>query len=381
MRAVLVVCIREWRRLFSDPGALLLLVVAAGMYGLFYPQPYLPEVLVDVATVVVDHDGTSLSRRLARMADASQLVQVTARTTNRIEAEEMVRRGEAGAILEIPKGFARDILRGESATVSCFTDAAYFLVYRQATSGLVAAARTLSAGIEIQRLEASGMTREQAGDARAPLITDDRPLYNPAEGYASYIVPGVLVLILQQTLLIGIGLLAGTAREDGKTAMAEGSLTITLGRVLAYFAIYFLHAVFYFVVVFHLFHLPYRGNLGTTFAFTTPFLLSAICLAFIISNLFRYRETALQVLLFTSLPAIFLSGFAWPTEMVPRWLTGLALLLPSTAGIPGFLRVNQMGATLAQVATEWRILWVLAGVYFLLAWGLHVWKREQASSR
>ena len=381
MRAVLVVCVREWRRLFSDPGALLLLVVAAGMYGLFYPQPYLPEVLVDVATVVVDHDGTSLSRRLARMADASQLVQVTARTTNRLEAEAMVRRGEAGAILEIPRDFARNILRGESVTVSCFTDAAYFLVYRQSTSGLVAAARTLSAGIEIQRLEASGMTPEQAGDARAPLITDDRPLYNPAEGYASYIVPGVLVLILQQTLLIGIGLLAGTAREDGKTPMAEGSLAITLGRVLAYFAIYFLHAVFYFVVVFHLFNLPYRGNLGTTFAFTTPFLLSAICLAFIISNLFRHRETALQVLLFTSLPAIFLSGFAWPTEMVPRWLNGLALLLPSTAGIPGFLRVNQMGATLAQVATEWRILWVLAGVYFLLAWGIHVWKKEQASSR
>lgn len=372
MRSVLTVCVREWRRLLSDPGALLLLVVAAGMYGLFYPQPYLPEVLVDVATVVVDHDATSLSRRLARMADASQLIQVTARTTNRLEAEDMVLRGEAGAILEIPKDFERDILRGESATVSCFTDAAYFLVYRQATSGLVAAARTLSAGIEIQRLEASGMTPEQAGGARAPVISDDRPLYNPAEGYASYIVPGVLVLILQQTLLIGIGLLAGTAREDDETPTSEGSLAITIGRVLAYFAIYFLHAVFYFVVVFRLFNLPYRGNLGTTFAFTTPFLLSAICLAIIISNLFRHRETALQVLLFTSLPAIFLSGFAWPTEMVPRWLNGLALLLPSTAGIAGFLRVNQMGATLAQVTTEWRILWVLAGAYFLLAWWIHI---------
>jgi len=80
------------------------------------------------------------------------------------------------------------------------------------------------------------------------------------------------------------------------------------------------------------------------------------------------------VLLFTSLPAIFLSGFAWPTEMVPRWLNGLALLLPSTAGIMGFLRVNQMGATLGQVATEWRILWILAGLYFLLAWWIHIWR-------
>ncbi len=285
---------------------------------------------MEVPTVVVDHDGTSLSRRMARMADAGPFVQVTARTTNRLEAE-----------------------------------------------GLVAGARTLSAGIEIQRLEAGGMTPDQAGGARAPVLSADRPLYNPAEGYASYIVPGVLVLILQQTLLIGIGLLAGTAREDGQRPASEGSFASTTGRILAYFVIYFTHAVFYFVAVFRIFNLPYRGDLGATLAFTVPFLLSAISLAIIISNLFRYRETALQVLLFTSLPAIFLSGFAWPTEMVPRWLSTLALLLPSTAGTEGFLRINQMGATLAQVKTEWRILWVLAGAYFLLAWWIHTWRMNK----
>lgn len=371
MRSAVTVCVREWRRILSDPGAALLLVVAAGLYGLFYPQPYLPEVLVDVETAVVDHDGTPLSRRLARMADASQLVEVTARTTNRLEAEDMVRRGDASAVLEIPKDFERDILRGESATVSMFTDAAYFLVYRQATTGLMAAARTLSAGIEIRRLEAGGMSPDQAQDARAPVLTADRPLYNPAEGYASYIVPGVLVLILQQTLLIGIGLVVGTAREDGEAPGSEGPLATTCGRVLAYFGIYLAHAAFYFVVVFRLFDVPYRGDLGTTFAFTVPFLLSAISLAIIIANLFRHRETALQVLLFTSLPAIFLSGFTWPTEMVPHWLSTLALLLPSTAGTEAFIRINQMGATLAQVRTEWRILWALAGVYFLLAWWIH----------
>lgn len=376
MRSVFAVCVREWRRILADPGALVLLVVAAGLYGLFYPQPYLPEVLTEVPTVVVDHDGTPLSRRLARLADASQLIQVTARTTNRLEAAELVRRGDVGAMIEIPRDFERAVLRGEAATVTCFADAAYFLVYRQAASGLLAAAGTLSAGIEVQRLEAAGMPTDQAMSARAPVLAADRPLYNPAEGYASYIVPGVLVLILQQTLLIGIGVLAGTAREDGARPDSEGSLATTAGRVLAYFAIYLVHAVFYFVVVFRLFDLPYRGDLGTTLAFTTPFLLAAICLAIIISNLFRRRETALQVLLFTSLPAVFLSGFAWPIEMMPRALGTVGLLLPSSAGILGLLRINQMGATLAQVATEWRILWILAGGYFLIAWSIHRWRTE-----
>jgi len=374
VRAVFSVCMREWRRILADPGALLLLVVAAGLYGLFYPQPYLPEVLVEVPTVAVDHDGTPLSRRLIRMADASQLVRVTVRTNHRAEAEDLVRRGEAGAVLEIPGGFARDVLRGEPVTVACLTDAAYFLVYRQAMSGLLAATGTLSAGIEIQRLEAAGMSPVRARDARTPLLTADRPLYNPAEGYASYIVPGVLVLILQQTLLIGIGLLAGTAREDGEEPAHAGPLAATAGRILAYFAIYFVHAVFYFMVVLRLFDLPYRGNPVATLAFAAPFLLAAIGLAIVISNLFRHRETALQVLLFTSMPALFLSGFAWPIEMVPRWLAVLALLLPSTAGTEGFLRINQMGAGLGQVSHEWRILWILAGVYFLLAWWIHLWR-------
>ncbi|MEZ4386300.1 MAG: ABC transporter permease [Candidatus Krumholzibacteriia bacterium] len=381
MKSVVGVCIGEWRRILADPGALLLLVVAAGLYGLFYPQPYLPEVLDEVPTVVVDHDATPLSRQLARMADAGQLIRVTARTANRLEAEAMVRRGDAGALLEIPRDFERDVLRGERTTVACFTDAAYFLVYRQATSGLGAAIGTLSAGIEIRRLEAAGMTPDQAADARVPLVAADRPLYNPAEGYASYIVPGVLVLILQQTLLIGIGLLAGTAREDGERPGSAGSFASTLGRMLAYFAIYFVHALFYFAVLFRVFHLPYRGDLGTTLAFTVPFLLAAIGLAMIIANLFRNRETALQVLLFTSLPALFLSGFAWPIEMVPAWLHPLAGLIPSTAGIVGFLRVNQMGATLAQVAPEWRALWVLAGLYFLVAWGIHAWRTHRAPRR
>lgn len=368
IRSMLAVCLGEWRRIVNDPGAAIILVGAVVLYALFYPQPYLPEVLKEVPTVVVDHDRTPLSRHLARMADASELVRVIGRATDLQEAAGSVRRGTVGAILEIPRNFERDVLRGTAVTVGCYTDAAYFLVYRQATTGLVGAVRTLSAGIEVRRLEAGGMPQDRALAARDPVPVVDRPLYNPTEGYASYIVPGVLVLILQQTLLIGIGMLAGTAREKGSVSVAAGPLARVLGRTLAYFVLYSVHAVFYFVVVFRIFDIPYRGNLTATFGFAVPFLLAAIGLALMMSSLFRERETALQVLLFTSLPALFLAGFSWPLELVPPWLRLLAKLLPSTAAIDGFLRLNQMGASLAEVAPEWRILWSLAGAYLLLAW-------------
>ena len=371
MRSALTACVAEWRRIAADPGAMLILVGALVVYALFYPQPYLPEVLKEVPTIIVDHDGTPLSRQLARMADASELVQVVERTPELAKAADTVRRGAAGAVLEIPRGFERDVLRGEPVTIGASADAAYFLVYRQAISGLLAAARTLSAGIEIRRLEATGMAPLAARTARAPLSVADRPLFNPAEGYASYIVPAVLVLILQQTLLIGIGMLAGTAHERGEAAPRMGSLALVGGRTLAYLVLYLVHAAFYFIVVRWIFGLPFRGDLAVTFAFAVPFLLAAILLALSVSAVFRERETALQVLLFTSIPSLFLAGFSWPLEMVPGWLRTAALLLPSTSAIDGLLRINQMGAGLADVITEWRVLWCLTGTYFLLAWWAH----------
>jgi len=87
-----------------------------------------------------------------------------------------------------------------------------------------------------------------------------------------------------------------------------------------------------------------------------------------VASLFRERETAMQMLLFTSLPSVFLAGFSWPPEAMPGWLRGLGLLLPSTVGIRGYLRVTQMGASLSQVHWEWTFLWVLTGIYFFAAW-------------
>jgi ABC-2 type transport system permease protein len=91
---------------------------------------------------------------------------------------------------------------------------------------------------------------------------------------------------------------------------------------------------------------------------------------------------ALQVLLFTSLPALFLSGFAWPIEALPAWLATFARAIPSTSAIPGFLRLTGMGASLPDVRAEWLTLWALCGVYFATAWMVTWWEgRRELSSR
>jgi len=374
VRAFLDALRLELRTIRGDAGAVLIAVIGVIAYSLAYPLPYIHQVLREVPIAVVDADGSSLSRRLTRMADASELLR-TFVVPDLAGAEAAVRAGRAGGVMVIPRHFERDLLRGGQVTVEAWSDASYFLIYRQALTGLTQSIGTLSAGIEIRRLRAAGLSEAQARRFRDPLPLVLRPLWNPAGGYASYVVPGVLMLVLQQTLLIGIGLLGGTARERGgdpRLVAARGHgrlLPVLFGRAGAYLLLSAGNALWVFLVVFHVFRFPQRGEPGVLALFLLPFLLAIILLGLTLAHLFRNRETAMQVLLFTSLPAVFLAGFSWPVEAIPAPLRLLSQLLPTTPGIAGVLRITQLGVPLDAVLREWVMLWGLAALYFALAWG------------
>lgn len=361
---------REALATLGDPGVRLLLIGAVILYSLFYPIPYLPQVPKELPVIPVDLDHSALSRRLLRMADASELVRLVEPAGSVLEAEARISEGEAGGAMVVPAGFERDVLRGKQVTVGALGDASYFLIYRQAVTGMAQATGTLSAGIEIRRLRAQGAAETQARQRRDPFAIEIRPLYNPSGGYASYVVPAVFVLILQQTLLIGIGMARGTERERAATAGVDPRphpVTTVLGQTLFYLGLYAVHAVFYFGVLFRLYGFPQRANGLALALFLLPFLMAAIFLGLALATVFRRRETALQALLFTSLPAIFLAGFSWPREAMPDALVFASRFLPSTAGIDGVLRLSQLGAGLREVMAPWWTLWGLCGLYFPLA--------------
>jgi ABC-2 type transport system permease protein len=104
-----------------------------------------------------------------------------------------------------------------------------------------------------------------------------------------------------------------------------------------------------------------------------PFLLAITFFAQTLGGVCRQRETSIQGLLITSIPFLFLAGFAWPLDLMPLPLRWLAHLVPSTAGIQGFVRLNQMGASLSEVAHWWWTLWALCLLYAWPAW--RSWRR------
>ena len=358
-----------WRRLLTDSGARLLLVAAPILYSLFYPLPYLGELVREVPVAVVDLDHSSLSRQLVRFADAHENLRVVARFDSLAAAEAAVRDGQLRGYLIVPAHFRADVLRGRAATVAYGGDATYFLQFKQALAGFAESLGTLNAGLKVRQLLAAGRHRDQALAAVAPVALRAHPLGNTREGYGSYLIPGVFLLILQQTLLFGVGLLRGTACEHHHgAAPARLNRRRLAGAVTALVTLYAGHVAFYLGAAAWIFDLPSHGEPGLLALFLVPYLLACVLFALALSGFCARREASIHLFLITSLPFLFLAGASWPFELMPVPLQWLARLIPTTAGIQGVLRLNSLQAQWSEVFEWWMLLWGLAALFAWPAW-------------
>ena len=350
----------------------MLFLVAVFIYPLIYAFAYNGELAKEVPVVVVDESNSQLSRKLISMLDATDEVEVVSRISNFQEGKAMFDESKVYGVVYISDDFEKDILSFKTATVSVYADAAYMIIYKQIMTASTYAIGTMSAGVEIQRRMAKGNQLEEAYIERDPLPIEVYSLYNPRGGYATYLMPAVLLLILQQTLLLGIGLIGGTLKEKGTPNYVirigtgiRGSSAIVFGKSLAYFSVYILNTLYVLVVVPRMFNIPMRGDYTEMLIFVAPFILSIIFMGITISTFFKKREHVLMILLFTSIPFMFLSGFSWPIDAMPQWQQYLSEIVPSTPAIKGFIAITQRGAFFSDVIHYWLHLWGLTVVYFI----------------
>lgn len=356
-----------WRRVLTDPGARLLLVAAPILYSLFYPLPYLGELVREVPVAVVDLDHSSLSRQLVRYAEAHENLRVVARFDSLTTAEAAVKDGRLRGYLIVPPHFRADVLRGRDATVAYGGDATYFLQFKQVLAGFAESIGTLNAGVKARQLLAAGRNRDQALAAIAPVALRPHPVGNTREGYGAYLIPGVFLLILQQTLLFGIGLLRGTVCENGAGARPFSRRSLA-GAIAAFVTLYAAHVAFHVGAAAWIFDLPSHGHPGLLALFLAPFLLACVLFALALSGCCTRREASIHLFLVTALPFLFLAGASWPFEMMPVALQWLARLIPTTAGIQGVLRLNSLQARWSEVFDLWLLLWGLAALFVWPAW-------------
>ena len=353
----------EWQRVLAIRGAFILLIVAPLIYGIYYPQPYLNQILRKLPIAVVDADQSELSRRIVETLDASGALSVVARPRTLADARAVIDRGDAYAAVGIPPGTERDVLKGITTHIPIYADATYLFVFRSLSSGTAGAINMLSSELAAggARTDGSLVKATLAGVSPADVLL--QPIFNPVGGYASYIVPAAFLLILQQTLLVGAALLTSIALAQPGGGASAG----VLGRGIAHLTIYLPAFALYLIVLPHIYGFSMLGEPLQLLALGSVFLLATSFMAQAVGVWFKRPETPSLIFLATSLPAFFITGFAWPREALPQAVFVAGHIFPVDFAINGIVRVNQLGASLTEVAQNWRGLWFLAIVYFVLA--------------
>ena len=359
----------EMKQVIRDEGVLLFCLVVPLAYPLIYSWIYNNETVREVPVVVVDLSHSQESRKFIRMCDASPDVHVTSYAVDLDDAQSLVSRQVVKGIYLIPADFGTNLNRMQQGTVSVYCDMALMLTYKAIYQTAMAVASEM--GAEIQTKLAGNYTNREDLITTSPLEVKDVPMFNPQGGYGTSVLPAVLMLIIQQTLALGIGLAAGTARERNRYSdlvpihkCYGGVGRIISGKALCYLMVYAVMSTYLTMVVPRWFHFLQLAAWQDLLALLVPYLLACVFFGMTVSCLVHYRENVILLMVFVSVPLLFMSGVSWPQSAIPGYWQGVSWLFPSTFGIRAYVRMNSMGATLGDVMFEIRCLWLQAAFYF-----------------
>jgi ABC-2 type transport system permease protein len=357
------------KQVIRDEGVLMFCLVVPLAYPLIYSWIYNNETVREVPVVVVDLSHSQESRKFIRMCDASPDVHVTSYAVDLDDAQSLVSRQVVKGIYLIPADFGTNLNRMQQGTVSVYCDMALMLTYKAIYQTAMAVASEM--GAEIQTKLAGNYTNREDLITTSPLEVKDVPMFNPQGGYGTSVLPAVLMLIIQQTLALGIGLAAGTARERNRYSdlvpihkCYGGVGRIISGKALCYLMVYAVMSTYLTMVVPRWFHFLQLAAWQDLLALLVPYLLACVFFGMTVSCLVHYRENVILLMVFVSVPLLFMSGVSWPQSAIPGYWQGVSWLFPSTFGIRAYVRMNSMGATLGDVMFEVRCLWLQAAAYF-----------------
>ncbi len=378
----LKIWIREYRLIFSDTGVMVIIFAVPLLYPLLYSFIYYPEVVHELPVAVVDLSHSADSRQFTWNLDATPDLKVAYQCQSMEEAIVLFKKRDIRGIIQIPESFSKDIVLGRQTTISAYADMEFFLYYKALMTGTSFVALETGKEIQIRNLINGGLTEREASVTAEPLKLVDNAMANRSGGFATYGIPAALILIIQQTLILAIGILAGTARERhifGTLVPLDrkrfGILRLVAGKSAAYFSIYTLLCVYMLGMIPQWFGYGQSAGLLEIIMLITPFILSSVFLGLTLSVIFRNRESAMMLYLFTSIPLLFLSGIIWPLSNFDTVWIVIREIFPSSNAIFGFIKMNSLGATISETTREILALWIQAGFYFLtacLAYGYQV---------
>jgi ABC-2 type transport system permease protein len=319
---------KEFVQMRRDPTTLRLMLAVPVMQLLIFGFAVRTDVR-DLPTVVFDQSRTQESRAFVQSLVATDNFVVSRQVHSYAEALEAVNAGRARAAVVFPPDYARSLKRGDTAPIQVLVDASD----PTASQSAIAAAQLVGQRTNMKLVSLRAGTAGNPA-TRLPVDVRVRPLYNPALANAIFIVPGLIGMILSNTLIIITALTVVRERETGTleqlivTPLAKWE--IMLGKIAPYVLVGYMQLTTVLVVGHWIFHVPVRGPLLALYGASFLFIVASLGLGLFVSTLGRNQAQVMQTAFLFLLPNILLSGFMWPREAMPAAARYVGLLIPLT---------------------------------------------------
>ena len=369
-----------------DIGIMLFVVAMPLFYPLLYVSVYTLEVQRDVPVAVVDADNSTTSRQFIRNLDATPEVAIVAHCTNIAEAQQLMEREDVYSVIVISNDFERNLFSGKQSVVGLYCNMCSMIYYKNSMLACSNVSIAMNRNIKVNNY-LHPTTEREAQIVQAPIDYAHTPLYNTSQGYGSFLMPPVLMLILQQTILLGLGMSMGRTREltHGYSLPAtkyyRNAWEIVSGKSLFYIILYLVWAIYAHVFVTKLFGLPQLGHYADFLMFIVPYLTACSLMGIVLSFLIYHREDCMLLFVFLSLPLLFISGVSWPANNMPEAIKWISYLFPSTFGLNAYVHISSMGASITDVSKEMIGILLQIALYCTLACALYYIKLQRKRVR
>lgn len=394
MKNLINIISHEFRAIGTNIPILIVLVLGNVGYGFLYNLLYNTNVYKEAPIAIVDMSQSDLSRHFIDYIDATQEVKVVAKTQNFHEAKRMLIEREIVGFLYIPSELKTEIMKGNQVQCVVYGSTLSFLDYLNIYEAVNFASLDINSELIPEMIESLNMIDILflANDKAVDIVSE--PLYNTSEGYGTYLIPPVMVIIIFQTLMITVAMRCGgevsktqsrKVAESQRRRVAESqshkvaktqrrgvtefcdSAKIVLGKAFTNVMIYSVFAVFFLGLLPLIFHLPHLGDSLDIIIMMIPYLFASVFFCLSLSPFYTDSDMPLFIIVFMSVPLVFLSGISYPLELMPWHWKIFHYLIPTAPATLAFVKLDCMGGDLTNIRPEMITLWIQCAVYFVVA--------------
>ncbi|ERJ57517.1 ABC transporter permease [Sphingobacterium paucimobilis] len=353
---------REFALFYQNKVLLILFLGAPVMYGVLVGGVYKKGKVTHLPIIVVDEDRSPLSRQLIDMFNENEVIYVAELMADPFGAKEAALEKEATVVVHIPKNFSSDVNYNRSTELTLFVNASNTLTSNYAMMAVNVCAGTMKAGIQIKSQEKKGVPAYVAEQQYEPFKTTIVKQNIRSGNYLYFMLPGVLLTVLQQVMMLGLALSFASEFENNTFRELVGKTSnvfvLILVKITPYVLMSFLiYGLYYGYSVFY--RMPLHVEGFAFFGASFLFLLAVAFLGILVSIAIPSQLKATEILMVIATPSFILSGFTWPLSQMPDWIVWLSKLIPLTHYLQIFrtMIIEQGTADLIK-GPVWGLVWI-----------------------